>query len=110
MLFPLYLLLSTAVTLIATWTNDFAPFGVPGLTRRTLGIDFGIKDGHFSLRVYGDDASEDNLMHLEPVVPCPFALESHPLRTDLNPPAASLRSGTPRTARSRPIRYNYTPF
>ena len=53
MLFPLYLLLATAMTMLTSLTCDLSP--VLGLTNQTFGISVGVVHGQITFEVYGDD-------------------------------------------------------
>src|ERR1700733_13014102 len=53
MLFPLYLLLATAMTMLTSLTCDLSP--LRGLTNQTFGISVGVVHGQITFEVYGDD-------------------------------------------------------
>ena len=53
MLFPLYLLLATAMTMLTSLTCDLSP--LRGLTNHTFGISVGIVRGQITFDIYGDD-------------------------------------------------------
>jgi hypothetical protein len=54
MLLPLYLLLTTTITLLISWTSDFVLLGLQHLSQRNAGISFSLKDIQLSITSYNE--------------------------------------------------------